>query len=174
MRAVLVGMIERETLLQMDAGGNQLPRAVQGRAQGPIGFQEQRRVPLPLGQHKELLAHLAGGLYLRPHKIQPPQTKQRWDELRGLADLVTQLARPGIGLRHLGSRIALGGHQHGSQGKLEVELLLCTLGSLRQCREQLQPRGEMAERFQIRRALAGPLTRRLPVADGLCARPASV
>ena len=50
----------QRALLQMDAGCNQLPREVQGRAQGPIGFQEQRRVPLPLGQHKELLAHLRG------------------------------------------------------------------------------------------------------------------
>ena len=45
--------------------------------------------------------------------------------------------------------------------------VLCMLKRLRQGREQLEPGGEVADGFQIGRALAGALPRPLPVGDGL-------
>ena len=98
-----------------------------------------------------------------------PQAPQHREELRGLAHLLAQLPRPGIGVCHFRGRIALGGDQRRAQGGLQVQLLLGTLGGVWQGREQLQPLGEVRDRFHIGRALDGPLARPLPVGNSLLA-----
>ena len=46
----------------------------------------------------------------------------------------------------------------GAEGHLQRKLLLGALGSVRQGLEQLQPFGEVTDRFHIGRALAGSLS----------------
>ena len=53
------------------------------------------------------------------------------------------------------------------RGWLRVKFLLGTLGGVWQGLEQLEPLGEVADRFQIGRALDGLLARPLPVGQGL-------
>ena len=60
----------------------------------------------------------------------------------GVADLLTQLLRPGVGLFHLRSRRALGGHQRRPQGELHLELLLHPRRSLRQGGQEGEPAPE--------------------------------
>ena len=63
--------------------------------------------------------------------IKPPQSKQNWEELRGLPHLLTQFSRPGVGLFHFWDPMALGGYQRHTQGDLQREFLLGTLGGVR-------------------------------------------
>ena len=68
----------------------------------------------------------------------------------GITDFLAQGTRPGIGLTHLWSRIALGGRQHWAQGELQDEFLLRTRGGGGQQREQREPRSKVGEGFHIR------------------------
>ena len=54
-----------------------------------------------------------------------------------------------------------------AQGELQGEFLLGALGSVWQGLEQLQPFGEVTDRFHIGRALDGSLPGLLPVGNGL-------
>ena len=57
--AVLLGIVEGNSLLQVRSSGSKLPNVVEGASQCPVGFQEERRGMLALGQPEKLLPHLA-------------------------------------------------------------------------------------------------------------------
>ena len=75
------------------------------------------------------------------------QSHQHSEELWRFPHLLTQLARPGIGLFDLRRRIAFGGHEHRAQGRLQEQLLLRALRGRRQSLQQLQRLGEMTDGF---------------------------
>jgi len=70
------------------------------------------------------------------------QSPQHREELWSFAQLLTQLPRPCVGFFHFRGPIALGSNQRSTQGGLQREFLLGTLGSVRQGREQLEPLGD--------------------------------
>ena len=65
---------------------------------------------------------------------------------------MAQDPRPGVGLLHLRGRQALG-DQRRPQSQLQVEFLLDPRRGLGERGQQLQPLGEMPERFLMGRAL---------------------
>ena len=99
--------------------------------------------------------------------IKLPQAPQHRDELRRLPDLLAQLPRPGVDLPHFRGGKTLSGPQRHTQRGVQREFVLRALGGVRQRREDFQPCGQMPNRFQVGRALDGPLARPLPIGDGL-------
>ena len=66
----------------------------------------------------ELLAHLASFGQARPIEIKVPQAPEGWEELRRVAELVTQVLRPGVDLIYLKGSLPLGRHDHRAQQHL--------------------------------------------------------
>ena len=92
---------------------------------------------LALGQTEGLLSELPRGLYHPPIQIKLGQSPQHAKELRAFPHLLAQLPRSGVGLLHFGGRQALGGDQRRAESEVHVQLLLGTLGRVRQRLEQL-------------------------------------
>lgn len=90
----------------------------------------------------------------------PPE---RWEELRSVSHLLTQLPSPGVGAFHVGGGLPLGGYQRRAKRHLEVQLLLQAFRGLRQPHQHGQPLPQVRDGFHIRRAFNRTLTRPLPV-----------
>src|SRR5262245_45310931 len=102
---------------------------------------------------------------LRAHLIKSPQPKQDREELRRLSHLPTQFTGTGVGLTDFRGCLTLGRHECRTQGGLQQQLRLETLGGVREAVEQVEPLGQMSDCFCIRRALDGTLTSPLPVCE---------
>ena len=61
----------------------------------------------------------------------PPQAQERGEELRRIAELLAQRARPGVRGLHLRRCVSLGEDQRGAEGGEQREFLLPALGSVR-------------------------------------------
>ena len=120
-----------------------------------------------LGQAEELLRQLTRRLELRPHSIKRPQVPTAPGRAGESPPPAGTVLAPGCRLFPPPGRIAFGGHQAGPRASCKCEFLLGALGSVRQSLEQLQPFGEVTDRFHIGRALAGSLPCLLPVGNGL-------
>src|SRR5207302_1409272 len=96
-----------------------------------------------------------------------PQPKQDREELRRLPYLPAEFPGTGVGLPDFRSPLAPGRHQCRAQGGLQDQLVLNALSGVRQGCEYLEPPGEMADRFHMRRALDGTLAGALPVVYSL-------
>jgi hypothetical protein len=81
-----------------------------------------------LGQGDELLCQFMCGLQLPPHRIRPPQSQQRRDELRGFPHLPAHLKGPIVGMSHFQSPIAFHRYQGRAQGDVQQEFLPSALG----------------------------------------------
>ena len=79
--------------------------------------------------------------------IKPPQTKQDRDQLWRLTHLLTQRVGLGIGVLHLRRCVPFGYLQSSAEGDVQGQGLLGPLGCLWQGLEQLNPGGQMADRF---------------------------
>jgi hypothetical protein len=66
------------------------------------------------------------------------------EELRSLADPLTKLLRPRVGLLHLGRAAALDGHERTPERDLKGDFLLGSLGSIRLGPEQIESSGQCA------------------------------
>src|SRR5712692_396864 len=132
-----------------------------------MGPQEERKVLHALGQMQQLSPQLARCFMLRPCDIKRPQSYQHWEELWSFPHLQRQLSCPGAGALYLRGRIPLGGYQSRAQGGLQEQLLVRALGGVWQGPEQLQPLGEVTDRFLIGRTLDGSLARLLPVGNSI-------
>ena len=164
---MLLGVVEGDTLLQVGASRGDLAQPEQAHPERKMGFEEERWVVDPLGQAEALLRQFPRRLILRAHQIKPPQPKQYREELRCFPHLPAQLPGSGIGLPDFRGPLALDRHQGRAQGGLQAQLVLGALSSVRQGCEYLEPPGEMAHRFHMRRALDGTLASLLPVGDSL-------
>jgi hypothetical protein len=120
-----------------------------------------------LREAEELLPQVVRRRELPPMEIKSYQTQQDREELRGVAELPAQLARPGVGGFHFRRRMPPGEDQRDAEGGEEREFLLGALGAVRQGGEQGQRRGQVADGLDMRRALAGALARPLPVGQSL-------
>ena len=80
-----------------------------------------------------------------------------------LAHLLTQRVCLGIGVLHLGRCTSFGHLQCRAEGNVQGQGLLGMLRRRWQGLEQLDPGGEVADGFQIGRAVAGLLARPQPV-----------
>jgi hypothetical protein len=85
-----------------------------------------------LDHAEALLRQLPRRLQLRPHEIKHPQSPQHREELHGFANLPAQVPGPGVGLFHFWGRPAFGRCQRSAQGGVQRELLVGTLGGVRQ------------------------------------------
>ena len=99
--------------------------------------------------------------------IKPPQPKQDRDQLWRLAHLLTQRVCLGVGVLHLGRCVPFGHQQGRAEGDVQGQGVLGMLRRLWQGLEQLDPGGEVADGFQMGRAVAGVLARPLPVGNRL-------
>ena len=104
---------------------------------------------------------------LWPCNIIPPKTKKDWSKLRSLAHLLTQRVCLGIGVLHLGRCVPFGHQQCRTEGDVHGQSVLGPLRGLWQGLEQPDPSGEVADGFQMGRALAGLLACPLPVDNRL-------
>jgi len=80
-----------------------------------------------------------------------------------LAHLLTQLACLGVVVLHLGCCVPFGHQQSRAEGDVQGQGLLGPRLRLWQGLQQLDPGGEVADGFNIGRAVAGLLYRPLPV-----------
>ena len=103
--------------------------------------------------------------------IKPPQPKQDRDQLWRLAHLLTQRACLGVGVLHLGRCKPFGYLQGRAEGDVQGQGLLGMRRRLWQGLEQLNPGGQVADGFQMGRAVTGLLACLLPVANSLCNEP---
>jgi hypothetical protein len=76
----------------------------------PVRFLEEQWFLLAGGQREQLLFQLESRLVLRPHKIQPRQTRQYREELWRLSHVLAQLPCSDIGVFHFHRGEALSGH----------------------------------------------------------------
>jgi hypothetical protein len=79
------------------AGGDHLSQHAQRRPQRQVSPQEQGLVWFTLGQGQKLCCSFTRRLELHPDKMNIPQPRQYPEEVRGFADLLTELLRPGSG-----------------------------------------------------------------------------
>ena len=112
---VRLRVIERQGLRVVGLGRGRLAPIEQDRPQLIVGEQAQRRVGLGLGQAEQLLPELGRRLYVPSVQIILHQPPQHREELRRVAELRTQLPRPGVGAFHLGGGMPLGGTQRRAQ-----------------------------------------------------------
>ena len=153
--------------LQVLAGSRQRAKAEPRRPKGIVGDDRERRVVGTLRQAQQRLPELACRVQLRPYHIKPPQTKQDREQLWGLAHLLTQRVGLGVGLLHLGRCVPFGHQQCRAEGNVQGQGLLGMLRRLWQGLQQLNPVVQVADGFQMGRAVAGSLARLLPVANRL-------
>src|SRR5262245_53197676 len=99
---VLIWRVAGDAFLQVLAGSRQHTKAERRDPEGKMGDDRVRGVVGTLREAQQRFPNLAHRVELRPSKIKPPQTIQDWNDLWGLADLLTQFARPSVGVFHLG------------------------------------------------------------------------
>ena len=128
-----------------------------------MGDDSERGIVGLLRQAQQRVPELSCRVQLWPCHIKPPQPKQDRNKLWRLAHLLTQRACLGIGVLHLGRCVPFGHLQCRAEGDVQGQGLLGMLRRLWQGLEQLDPGGEVADRFQIGRAVAGVLAGPLPV-----------
>src|SRR5262245_30225418 len=164
--AVVLGIVEGPGLLYVSLGRGELSKIEQDRPQRMPGLQEERGVLGTLGQAEELFPQLTGPRVLRPPKMKRKQSHEHREELRRLPHLLTELPRPGVDSLYFWNRKAFGVHQGRAQDNLQGELLLDTLGGIRQGLEQLQGSGQVTNGLRIGRALRGLLPCQVEVLYG--------
>ncbi len=87
------------------------PQEEQRRPQGAVCHQQHGRVLGLLRQSQELLTQGAGRLIFGAYLIIITQALQRWEQLLGVIQVVTELPGTSVGLLHLRRRIASGGNE---------------------------------------------------------------
>ena len=145
------------------AGGRERAKPERRQPEGIVGDDRERRVIGTLREAQQGFAELARRMQLRPCIIKPPQTKQHRDQLWRLAHLLTQDVCLGVGVLHLRRCVPFGYLQSSAEGDVQGQGVLGTRRRLWQDLEQLDPGGEVADGFQMSRAVAGVLARPLPV-----------
>src|SRR5712692_7102050 len=118
-------------------------------------YLEERGVLRALDQGGESLSQFTHRLQLGPPQIKEPRVDERWDELRGLTNLLAQRERARVDCFHFWGCKAFRVRQWPSKGDLQREFLLHAFSGVWQGLEQLQPPGEVSNRFHIGRALGG-------------------
>jgi hypothetical protein len=113
---VLLGIVECHPLCQVCESRASCPQEEQCRPQGTVCHQKHCRVLGLLRQSQELLAQGARCLILGADLIIITQAVQRWEQLMGVGQVMTELPGAGIGLLHLRRRIACGGNERRPQG----------------------------------------------------------
>ena len=116
--AVLLRIVERQTLLQVRTRREQLAQPEQGIPQGIVRLQEEGGILDALGRPQELLSQRVGGLQLGPDQIKHPQPHQDREEPGRFPHLLAELACPRIGAFHFRRGIPLERHQRWTEGDL--------------------------------------------------------
>jgi len=127
---------EGNPLFQVGPGGDEFSLEMQSPPECVMRLQTRCRRHLVLRQSVKLFRHLPRCRILTPAMIKSKQTLQRREELGRVAELLTQGARPCVGLPHFRGAMALDSHQDWSQSKLYLELLVGTFGRLWQLCEE--------------------------------------
>ena len=105
------GAVKANALLKVLACRYQLTLAVQNCAQHAMCPHEARRPLLTLSQCKTLFRQFTRSWLCASGIIKRNHTCQYGEQLRGIAQLLTQFPCPGIDVFHLRCGIALGDHQ---------------------------------------------------------------
>jgi len=124
-----------------------------------MSLDQEARIVGVLGQSKEARAEPVGQVDLAAATAEQEETPKNREELRGVADPLTQLLRPHVGPLDLGRAAALDGHERTPERDLEGNFLLGSLGSIRLGPEQIESSSQVCHRFAcrapLRRDLAG-------------------
>jgi len=137
-----------------------------------VGLQEESGILYTLGQTEELLP--SSRVVCNSPALYETSTSHSTGKSCGSPLSAGTALALGRRLFLLLERPILGGLQWSAQGDLQGEFLLDSPWSVRQSLEQLQPLGEMADRFYMGRTLARSLSGLLPVRNRLCGEAASV
>jgi hypothetical protein len=167
MSAVLLRVVHGNALLQVGTGWDKLAKMEQDLSQDTVPLQEERRVALALCQGEELFGQLTGGPQVPPYLIKPEEAKQHREDLTGVSQPLAQGPRSGVNVLDFWGGKAPDGQERRSQGALQREFLLGTLGRVREEHENLQCLAEVPNRFRMGRAPSGALPGPLPVGYGL-------
>lgn len=116
MRPVLLGVVERDAMLQVRARRHELAQPEQGVAHDIVSDQKRTWIVHPSGQREQLLAQLPRPPVLGPQFMELPESAQHRHELGRFPLPLTQLERPRVRLAHLGGREALDGPQRHTEG----------------------------------------------------------
>jgi hypothetical protein len=83
--AMLLGIVERDSLLQGRLGRGKLTQKVQGWSSCSTGFQKKCRVLGTLGELQKLTRQFPSDLKLSPHSVEIPQSQEYREELGGFS-----------------------------------------------------------------------------------------
>src|SRR5262249_6187950 len=158
-----------DAFLHVLAGSRQRTQQEPRCPDGIVGCNSERGLIGTLRQAQQRFANLSHRVQLELSRIKSVQTIQDWSEFLGLADLGTTLARLGVDMLHFGCPVPFGDLQSRPKGDVQDQGVLGMFRRRWQSREQLDPSGEVADGFQMGRALDGPLASALPVDNSLCA-----
>ena len=134
----------RQRLLQVVTCCGERAERQQREAHRHVGFQEEGRVLVRLGQGEEALCQRLGRLALAARLIKVPQPPERCGELWGLAHLLAEGIGAHVDALDLRGRYPVRDHQHRTECHLQVELSLCPCRALRHSPQQGQTLPEMA------------------------------
>jgi hypothetical protein len=164
--AVLFGAIERGTLLQVHAGGDEVALVNRDHPEDPVRDGAEEGIVIALGEDAQLAGQCPRGLILRLAQIEIPLADEHGTELREVAYPVAELPRAREGVLGFGRRRPLAGVQRDSHRGPERQLLAIALGALRQGPEQLESFAEVADRLRQGRARRRPLPGLEEIANG--------
>ena len=156
-----------DPLLQVLAGCWQRPTVESRHPTRIVGEDRERGIVRPVRQAQQEVRECPGPGELHPDRRKPPQAIQDWTQARRLPDLLTYRVGLAVGVLHLGGGEPLGHLEGRTEGNVQCHGVLHPRWRLWQGRQEVDPRGEVADGFPMGRAVAGVVTRLLPVVHRL-------
>src|SRR5262245_5310810 len=150
-RAVLIGIVERDSTLSMMSYGAELTKPERRGPHRVVGFQFEGSIVCPPGDAEKVTADLAGGFDPAQPRGDHPLTPQRLEGRSRVVAALGQLARTGEHTFGLGGTKPLRRLDRGPERQQQAELASIAAGFM-EAFDDLQPTHEIRHRIDIRRA----------------------
>src|SRR5262249_28972907 len=113
--AVRLGTVEGLRLRKVLSGRCQLTEKIQGAPEAGVGVYKTLRVVAMLGEAQEPFPQLPRLQQWPARQIEQEESPEHREELRGVAELLTQRFRPGVGLGHFWACLTFRIDQRGTE-----------------------------------------------------------
>ena len=130
---------------------------------GAAGRHRELRVLRARGQRDQAVRDIERDEVLGPHEVHPEDAVQRLEQLRHVAEAVTEGQRPTVDVLDLGRAVAPRRHQGRPEAHQQGQLLLVALAAVRQRGEQLQTGAQVGDGLPVGRAGQRPLAGQQPM-----------
>jgi hypothetical protein len=130
-RGVPIGIVEGQRLGHVVSSGLELAAREPSGPQRMMRLDQETRIGRGPSQGEEARRELVGPVDFAAAPSEQEEAPDDREELRGVADLLTELLRPRVGVLDLGGTATLHGHERPSERDLQRDLLLGSLGRLR-------------------------------------------